>query len=172
MVSFNPNPFYFQPDTYIFPEVFDETFRIKLREYLNNISISLNSKESGFFLENEIPTGRLFIPTFSSTTSQNLEYRAVYRTVVDFGALPNTATKSVAHGISTTQNYSIVHLYGAATDPGGATITSALPIPYASSTAANNIELNMDATNVNITTGSNRTAYTRTFVVIEYIKQV
>lgn len=172
MSSFNPNPFFFQPESYLFPEEFDETFIVKLRQYLNDIAVSLNVKETGFFVEDEVATGQLFIPTFSSTTAANLNYRPVYRTVVDFGALPNTATKSVPHGITTTQNYSIVHLYGAATDPGVSTITSALPIPYASATAANTVELNMDATNVNITTGIDRTAYTRTFVVIEYIKTV
>lgn len=172
MASFNPNPFYFQPDTYIFPEQFDDDFRLKLRQYLNDIALSLNAKETGFFIDTEVATGQSFIPTFSSTESQNAAYRPVYRKVVDCGALPNTATKTVAHGITTTQNYSVVHLYGAATDPAAGTLNSALPLPYASATAANTVELNIDATNVNITTGINRTAYTRTFVVIEYIKEV
>ena len=172
MSSFSPDPFYFQPDTYLFPDEFNEDFRIKLRQYLNDISVSLNVKETGFYLEQEVATGQLFIPIFGTTKSNNISYRPVYRTVVDFGTLPNNSTKSVAHGISTTENYSIIHLYGSATDPGVSTITSAIPIPYASAVGANIVELNMDATNVNITTGTNRTNFTRTFVVIEYIKEV
>ena len=79
------------------------------------------------------------------------------------------ATKSVAHGISTQTPYSLVKLYGSATDPGASSWTSVIPIPYASPTLANNIEINADATNINIITGSNRTNFTRSFIVIEWI---
>lgn len=170
--NFSSDPYNFQPETYIFPEEFNDDFRIKLRQYLTDISIALNAKETSFYLEEETATGRNFIPLFGTDASQNQEYRPVYRTVVDFGALPNATSKSVAHGISTTQNYSIVHLYAAATDPGASTITEGIPIPYASSTAADNIELTMDATNVTITTGVDRTSFTRCFVTIEYIQEV
>lgn len=172
MSSFNVNPFNFQPDTYIFPEEFNDDFRIKLRQYLNDSSVSLNSKENGFYFQEEVPTGRQFIPLFSTSKSQNVQYRPVYRTVVDFGSLPNTAAKSVAHGLTTTQNYSLVNIYGAATDPAAATMTSGIALPFSSPVLANNIALEMNATNIIITTGSNRTAYTRTFVVLEYIKEI
>ena len=46
-----------------------------------------------------------------------------------------------------------------------------LNFPYASCTdVAHNIELNVDGTNVNITTGIDRTAYTIVYCVLEYIK--
>ncbi len=101
--------------------------------------------------------------------------RQVFRKVIAFGALPNAGTKSVAHGIDTLpqdlpNNYigfSFTRIYATATDPVNELY---IPIPYASNVAANVIEINVDATNVNITTASNKTAYTITYVVLEYIK--
>jgi len=170
--SFSPNPFYFQQDVYLFPEEFNEDFSLKLKQYLNDLAISLNTKESAFFTEEEIPTGGLFLPTFSTNKSQNTNFRPVYRTVVDCGVLPNTTTKSIPHGITTTQNYSFIHIYGGATDPGASTITSAIPLPFASPTLNENIKIDIDATNINITTGVNRTAFTRSYVILEYIKEI
>lgn len=86
--------------------------------------------------------------------------------VVDFGALPNTGTKSVPHNITVTGSTIWTRYYATATYPG----SSGIPIPYASPTLANNIEINVDATNVNITTGSDRTAYTTTYVILEYLQ--
>lgn len=172
MSSFSPNPFYFQQDAYLLPDEFNEEFRVNLSQYFNNLAISLNAKETALFLEDEIPTGGLFIPTFGTTKSQNVNFRPIFRTVVDTGALPNATTKSVAHGITTTQDYSFIRIYGGATDPGATTITSVIPLPFASPTLNENIKVDIDATNVNITTGINRTAFTRSYVILEYIKEI
>jgi len=170
--SFSPNPFNFLPENYILPDAFSEEFIVKLREYLNTISINNNTKDSAFYITDELASGGLFIPTFGNTKAQNATYRAMYRKVIEFGALPNTATKSVAHGITTTENYSFIKIYGGATDPGVSTITSTLPLPFASPTLNENIKVDVDATNVNITTGIDRTAYTRSYIILEYIKEV
>jgi hypothetical protein len=45
-----------------------------------------------------------------------------------------------------------------------------IPLPYASPTLVNNIQLSVDATNVTITTGIDYSAYTVTYVILEYIK--
>ncbi len=172
MSSFTPDPFNFQPDVYIFPDEFNEDYSVKLRQYLNDIAISLNAKENGFYVESETPTAGLFIPTYSTDTAQNSTYRAIYRTVVDTGALPNTGTIMIPHNISTTQDYSIIHIFGGATDPGLSTIANSIPLPYASPTLADNVSVDVDATDVIITTGNNRSAYTRSFIVIEYIKEI
>lgn len=171
--NFEPNPFNFQPDVYLFPEQYNDDFRLQLRKYLNDITIALNVKENGFYLEDETPTGAIFIPIFTTDGATNTKFRPMFRTVVDFGALPNNSTKTVPHGISTTQNYSVVHLYGAATQPGASTLTSSIPIPQAGIPNNDRIELEIDATNVIITTARNtRSDYTRTFVTIEYIKEI
>lgn len=170
--NFEPNPFTFQPDIFLFPEQYNDDFRLQLRKYLNDIAVALNVKENGFYVEDEIPTAGLFIPTFSTTTSANTKFRPMFRTVVDFGALPNNGTKTVPHGITTTQDYSIIKLQGGATEPGVSTINSALAIPMDGIPNNERVSLEIDATDVIIKTSMDRSNYTRTFIVIEYIKEI
>lgn len=145
-----------------FPEDPKELSRI-LDLLYKRIANSVNSKEGALYVPQEVAA---FQQYFASATNP-LQFRPVYRRVVIFGALPNTALKSVAHGIAFGTTFSATRIYGAASDPVNFIY---LPLPYASPTAANNIELNVDATNVNITTGSNRTAFTICTVVIEFMK--
>lgn len=145
-----------------FPPVQSKDFIDTLSLAYKAIANAVNGKE-----------GALFSPTesynFQSwfTAGNPQVYRNCFRKVVDFGSLPNTATKSVAHNIPFGSTYSITRIYAAATNQTG---LNYIPIPYASPVAANCIELNADATNVNITTGSNRTAFTVCYVVLEYLK--
>lgn len=140
-------------------------------EQLKRISNAVNIREIGWFLDEELLSGKAFIP--SSANLDNLStsqvFRQVFRKVIDFGPLPAAATKSVPHGISFTDNFTLVQMYAAATDP---VAFVALPIPYAHPTVANAIALDMDATNVNITVGVDRSAFTRCFVTIEYLEEV
>lgn len=172
--SFPGNINNFLPESYIFPEGDFEEYDVKLRQYLNNIASTVNTKDSGLYTNEEIITGQQFLPILTPSSSSNLNYRDVFRKVIDCGSLPNNSTKSIPHGISTTQNYSIVKIYGAATDPGVSTLTSGIPLPYMNvSTPTDGVELSLDATNILITTTSaNFTSYLRSFVVVEYIKIV
>ncbi len=142
---------------------------VRMYQNLNIMSQVLNIKDSGYYSLLEFVNGQKFFinPALNSTTSTQPTYRQVFRTTVNFGALPNTGTKSVAHNIAPTTNFSFTRLYGAASDQAG---KNYIPIPYASASGADNIELNADATNVNITTASDRTAFTLCYVVLEYIK--
>ena len=165
--SFTGNPNNLLPTSYVIPDDLEQK-NIKLRQYLNQIATALNTKDSGIYDATETITGQSFLPLFSTQTQSNVTYRTVFRKVIDFGALPAAGTKSVAHGITFGSTFSVTKIYGAATDPS----SSFLPLPYASPTLTNNIELNLDATNVNVIVGTNRSAYTRCFVVVEYIKVV
>lgn len=141
---------------------------VRLYQNLNLLCLVTNVKDSGMYVDSEFVTSCQYFtnPALSSATAQSPALRPVFRTVVNFGALPNAGTKSVAHNIAPTASFSFTRIYGCATTPS----TSYIPLPYASTTLINNIELNADAVNVNITTGINRSAYTITYVVIEYIK--
>lgn len=163
--SYTGNSNNFLQETYIIPDDPSEK-DLKLRDYLGDIATATNTKDSGIYDAVETITGQKFLPTFSTSTASNLNYRSVFRKVIDFGSLPNSTSKSVAHGITIDSNFSLTKLYAAATNPS----TSFIPIPFASPTLNLNISLELTATNVVITTGSNRTAYTRCFVIIEYIK--
>lgn len=141
-------------------------------EQLKKIAIAVNAREIGWFLDEELLSGKAFIPgvndAVSGGTSQ--QFRQVLRKVVDFGTLPNASTKSVAHGISVTSNFTLIFLGAYATDPVN---LEGISIPFVDpSSTANGILLNIDSTNVNITTGSNRSNYTRCYVTIEYLQEL
>jgi hypothetical protein len=136
---------------------------IRLYQNTNRIAESLNLKDSGIYDTEEFVNGQTWF-TNTAVTNQAQPFRQVLRKVINFGTLPNTGTTSVAHGIAPTTSYQFTRIYGCSTDPAG---QNYIPLPYAG--AANSIELNADATNVNITTTTNRTAFTTTFVVLEYL---
>jgi hypothetical protein len=140
---------------------------VRLYQNINNIALALNLKDSGYYVPTEFVNGQLYFPnaTLNTAASGPAPFRQVFRKIINFGALPNAGSKSVAHGILITPTYSFTRIYATATNPN----TSFIPIPYASPVLANNIELQVDTVNVTITTGSNRTAYTICYVVLEYI---
>lgn len=146
----------------------------RLYQNVNNIAVSLNVKDTGYYLTNEFVTGSL---VFSTTNDYN-DLRAIYRTTVNFGALPAAGSKSVAHGIpdivvAGTTTFTFVKIYGAATNP-SIPANPFIPIPYVSAGATNNdnLQLDVDATNVTITTGGkDYSAWTRTLITLEYVKQ-
>ncbi len=146
-------------------------FLVRLRQSINDIAMVLNIKDTGYYVDQEFVNGQAFFPNpaLTSLTPQVPELRQVFRKVINFGTLPNTGTTNVAHGIDIVAAvaFTFTRIYGAATDPN----TAFIPLPYASPTDADNIELSVDATNVIITTGSDRTGFTTTYVVLEYIKQ-
>jgi hypothetical protein len=143
---------------------------VRLYQNINNIALVLNTKESGYYDTNQFVTGSIFYPN-PANNSQTSPYKAaiyrqVNRKVIIFGALPNTGTKSVPHGITVTPHTTWVTSTAEATDPIG---LQGIFLPYASPILANNIEINVDSTNVNITTGSNRSNFTICNVTLEFL---
>lgn len=149
------------PRSIDFPEE-DKLFKEELTLAFRRTIDAVNTKENALYMLQETGTFQQYFTANDPQTTRN-----VYRMVVNFGTLPNAGTKSVAHGISFTSAFCLTRLYAAASDQTGFQYIS---IPYASPTLANNIELNLDLNNVNITTGSNRTNFTNCTVVIEYTK--
>lgn len=141
---------------------------VRLYQNINNISLALNIKDSGYYITDEFVNGQLFFPnpTLNSSTLANAEFRQVFRLVIDFGALPNTAAKVVPHNLAVNIGYTFTRIYATASDTTG---FNYIPIPYASSSGADNIQLDVDATNVTITTASDRTNFNVTYVILEYI---
>src|SRR3974390_1810869 len=130
---------------------------------------AINLREIGFFLDQELLSGKAFIPGANNAAggSTSQAYRTVLRKVINFGALPNAGTKSVPHEITFDANFTLVQMFASATDP---VAFIAFPLPYADPiNILNAVALTMDATNVNITTGINYSSFTRCFVVIEYM---
>lgn len=132
--------------------------RFAINDLYQDIASTVNTKEGALYVPIEkLTSGQYFI---AGNPQKN---KAVYRIVVDFGGLPNATSKSVPHNIvGWNSDFRLTREYGAATDP---IALKALPLPN------NGILLENDATNVTVTTTTNRSAYTETTIVLEYTKE-
>lgn len=131
--------------------------RYDLTDAYQGIASAVNNKTGGLFVPQEkINSEQYYDP------NNPQRFLSVYRMVVDFGALPNSTTKSVAHNIQDwNSSFRLTSAYGASTDTSN---LQALPIPN------NGIELKINSTYVTITTTSNLSSYTETNIVVEYTK--
>ena len=125
-------------------------FLVTFQDKYNEMIRVLNKKDYGSYTTEPVLCGQL---RFDRSNAQN--EHTVFRKVIDFGALPDTALKQVAHGITFTE---IIRMYGVANDTG----VDAVPIE-------NPMLFSIDTTNINITTVDNKTAYDVCTVTVEYI---
>ena len=115
------------------------------------------SASNEFVLDGETVIG-------SYKDENNVEY-TVYRKVVDVGNLPNTTSKTVAHGLAGVVK-EFLSIRGVAKSS-----NNNLPLPSCSvdPTAENNIYLGVGPNNITITTGKDRSSFNGK-VILEYIK--
>lgn len=142
---------------------------VRLYQNLNLMSLLLNIKDSGYYNTQEFVCGQLLFPNpnLSSSSSSTPAFRQIIRQVINFGALPNAGAKSVAHNITITAATTFTRIYGAASDTTGLTY---IPLPYAALVLNQNIQVDVTATQVTITTGVNRTNYNICYLVVEYVQ--
>ncbi len=143
---------------------------VRLYQQINLIALVLNTKDTGLYPLQEFINGQQWFPNraYDSTTTTTPTQRQDFRIVVPYySALPSTGSVPIPHNLAVNTGWTFTRIYGVTCDT---TNLSYLPLPYASPTLANNIELSVNATNVIITTGSNRSTYTTTYVVLEYLK--
>ena len=145
-----------------FPDVDSPNFKETLSLDRKRIADAINTKEGALYSLKEQSTFQQYY-----TVDQPYKFRNVYRTVVNFGALPNAGVKTLAHGIPFNSQYRITRLYGASTDPINLRY---IPLPFVSNAPANAISLELDGTNIIVASGINRNNYTSTSIVIEYTK--
>jgi hypothetical protein len=142
---------------------------VRLYQNLNIMALSLNIRDAGIYNTDEFVNGQIFFPNplLDSSTPEAPEFRQVFRKVINFGALPNTTTKSVAHGITLTGATTFTRIYGAASNTTGKVY---IPLPYVSLTAGDSVQIYVDATNVNVITGNDKSAFTTTYIILEYLQ--
>lgn len=92
--------------------------------------------------------------------------KPLYQKTISFGALPNSTSKSVAHGISDLDK--IVSFSALAKRPEPFNIIP-LPSSHYQSTSAQQ-EISFNATNITIRNGNNASAYTDVYVTLQYTK--
>ena len=118
----------------------------------------------------EVPNGweEVADPNEYSTTEQVvgkwIDGKPLYRKVLDFGALPNASEKSIPHNIANLKD--IIKLSAISKSSG-----VYFPIPLGSSASLSaNIYILAVSEYITIGTGSDRSTFTQTYVIIEYTK--
>lgn len=150
-------------ESIVLPE--DESqFRIKLKDTLQEQARVINKKTNNQFEEIELLNGE----TYPGINPQSKN--EIFRKIINTGALPNASTKIIAHGISgINNNWYFVHIYGTAMEPAGVG-NRPFYIPLPNSGSSYQVELMIDNTNINITTITNLSGFTKSFIILEYYK--
>lgn len=95
---------------------------------------------------------------------QWLDGSTLYEKTVDFGALPNSTTKSLDHNIRNLSK--IVDISGTATNG-----SDTLPVPYINSNQlSSSVQIIVTSTQISIRTAANLSSYTDTYITLRYIK--
>lgn len=152
----------FLPSTFIIPDPSDsEEFKTIMTDFIKKMLAAINAKTIGEYQFIELQTGQTLADPMNPQNQ-----KSIYRTVVNFGALPNATTKEVNHMIQWSSQSRWIKIYGAANDPD----TLGIPLPFASDTSNENIKLEVTDTVVRITTDIDYSNFTDSFIVLEYFK--
>lgn len=163
-----------QLDSYIpvydsIPEKWDDA-RTYLVEVLKKMSDAINIREIGWFLDEELLSGKALFPGVNNELNESpATSRQILRQAYDFGPLPNAGTSSIPHNIIVDANFTLIDLWGGAYDP---IAFKGIPIPFVSTVLADQVQINMDATNIYITTAFNYSSFTNVKIFIEYAQEL
>lgn len=129
-----------------------------LSEELKKIANIVNNREIGFYLDDEVLTGKNFIPSVNELadggTSQ--QFRSIFRKVIVFPTGFVIGVNSLPHGLTIDVNFTLVQIFASGTDS-------------VAFTGDNQPTVGYDATNVIVTSTK---AYNRGIVVIEYMEEI
>lgn len=144
----------------VMPEKWEDA-RGVIAEQLKKITNSLNVKDIGYYLDEELLSGKSFIPGQNIITNEGTsqQFRSILRKVIEFPGLV-VGLNSQPHGISVTADFSLIELYASGTN---STTMTGTAIPNGTDT------ITYDATNINIMVSA---PYDRAWAVIEYIQEL
>lgn len=133
-------------------------------EQLKKISTAVNIRDIGWFLDEEVLTGKAFVPGINNASdgSTSQQFRSILRKVIIYpngvtnGANPNP----MAHGITVDSNFTLIQMYGAATN---STALTGEPLPN------RNDYISYDVNNVYVNVAAN---YDRASIVMEYCQEL
>lgn len=106
--------------------------------------------------------------TETKTNKVWIDGKPIYRKVVNFGALPNNTTKSVAHNISNMETVVFANLIGYDNLSRGG---NCIVMPYIGSDFAHSAGFYLNGTNVYCRSGASlSSSYPNSYATIEYTK--
>ena len=127
-------------------------------------SITAIKYEPTYFMKNTYNADNMY-STDEMIVGKWIDGKPLYRKTIDCGALPNATTKLIAHNIENIGE--IVKISGTATNP-SADLTMVLP--HSSTTAGSQVMAACTSTSIQISSSINLTAYSKSYVTIEYTK--
>ena len=128
-----------------------------LVEQLKKISNGVNAREIGFYLDEELLSGKAFIPGETAPGNNPGIFRSVLRKVIVFGPIvagPNQRP----HDIVFDANFTLIDLWATATN--SATLNATI--------FCNSDTITIDATNINLISSI---AADRCFAFVEYVQE-
>lgn len=149
----------FVPVYDVMPNTWEEA-RPAVVEQLKKMSNAINVREIGFFVDQEVLAGKLFIPgvNIANDGGSSQQFRTVLRIVVDVGPIV-AGINTVAHNITNDANYTQISLWACATN--STTLTSTV--------FGNSNTIRVVGANILITSDG---TYDRCFAVLEYMQEV
>ena len=143
-------------------------FLVRLQQRLNNLALYQNNKVAGIFSLDEQINGKQYFQTIqgAGTGQQSQIQRQVYHKTFNVGPLLFPGPNIIPTGLDITSDWIATAIYGTATEPGARMI----PLPFASPTDIENIKLEVIGTDIVITTAMDYSAFTITYVTLEYVK--
>ena len=138
------------------PEAWEEA-KTFLVERLKEHAIAINTREIGWYLDDELLSGKSFTPP-AVVTGTSEQFRSILRKVLITGPLI-AGLNVFPHDIVFDANFTLIQMWCSATDS----------VAFRATTISNEANLTMDATNVNVTALA---AYDRSIVVIEYCQEL
>lgn len=142
----------------VVPEKWEEA-RPFLVEQLKNLANAINVREIGFFLDQELLSGKFFIPGSNDVLAggSSQQFRTILRIVVDFGPIV-VGLNTIAHGIVNDADYEQIALWACATN--STTLTSTV--------FGNSSTIRVIGPNIQIMSDGN---YDRCKAYLEYIQE-
>lgn len=130
-------------------------------EQLKKLANAVNVREIGFYLDEELLSGKAFIPgvSIADNGGGSQQFRTILRKVIVFPGL-TAGVNTQAHEITIDANFSLIQLFAAATNSSALT---GEPIPNGTDT------ISYDVDNIIITVAA---AYDRCFAIFEYIQEL
>lgn len=144
----------------VVPEKWEDA-RPFIVEQLKKISNAVNIREIGWFLDQELLSGKAFIPGMAQVLDggSSQQFRQILRMVVITGPLVIGANPGVPHNIVFDANFTLIQLWVSATN---STTLQAI-------TMSDPQNVTMDANNINITSPG---VFDRSFAFVEYIQEL
>ena len=134
---------------------------VQLYQQVNNIALELNSKDTGYYINQEVNISSIL---YNLTSSNPQNQRPIYRKTFFTGVI-NAGVNNIPHGLTITATWDFVKILGAAKNTAGGIY---IPLPYVS-VAATPVQVSVNNVNIVINNASG-VVYDSGYITLEFVK--